>query len=139
MRSNTRGQLPYRALLGAAVVLAVGGVAHAGLKTPYPVVVSAAGHYAYGSTGTARNTGTNQYIECQTSAATETGMISCVASDNSGNTAACSATDPIAYGDELGSLPLMAEGAYLEFTWDDAGLCTSITIGVTSANEPKLP
>ena len=140
MNNCARGRPGRPAWLAAAAVLLLAGVAHAGFKSSVAVYVDHTFGFAHGMTGTARNrSGTVEYIECVTNAQAEYGAIQCFATDANGASAACWAVESTAVGQQLGELPLIADGAFISFMWDAEGRCTSISITVSSDNEPKRP
>lgn len=119
-----------------ALITALVGTAHAGKRTPAPVVINSANRSASGSVGSARNSSDNtQYIKCTTSTSLTSHMITCTAMDSNNHPASCSMigddTNPI-----LG-LSVMSESSMITFTWDSSGNCTSVLISTYSDYVPK--
>lgn len=140
MRSVPRLRSLHALLLALPLLLTGAAIAHAGFKSKTPVRVDQGFQFAQGATGSARNTGnTTEQIGCQTNAQASYGLIECFATDANGQSAYCWVEDGGSNGMHQGSLPLMADGAYISFSWNAQGQCTAILVAVSSDNEPKRP
>jgi hypothetical protein len=127
------------ALLAAS--LSSGGLALAGYKATYPVTVSVAYRYAYGSMGSARNSlDGNQILNCYLQAGTSQAGASfapqatCTAEDANGNSAYCSTTE----ASFVDAVRMMVTGdSYISFGWNANGVCNGIQVYNASYFEPK--
>jgi hypothetical protein len=115
--------------------------AYAGNRTNYPVSIDLTTNTAQGSLGSARNSlDLVQYIGCDTTGdvALQTSVLHCVAVDALGRTASCVFQPQAGYRTgPLDGLPMLSGNAYLSFTWDSSGNCTSVKVYPSSAFEPK--
>jgi len=137
--SNPRQRLCGLLVVGSGLALAA--VAHAGLRTPGRVAINASARNAQGSTGGARNSPNNtlESIDCRTISQPPYSEIQCYATTAAGASAYCFVDDSSGDGNNLGALPLISDGAFLAFSWNPSGQCTSITVAVSSSYEPKKP
>lgn len=111
-----------------AVLLAAAGIAQAGYKYLIPVVVNDTSRFAYGSLdGALRSADGIQYIGCNRSATN----VYCFATNDAGLQRACSTTDP----NMIAVVRAMSNKAYLYFTWDTGGNCTSISTAELSYSQ----
>jgi len=122
---------------GAALCLALGGVASAGFKQPWAVTIDTVNRTAIGSLGTARNSADgNQAIGCGVSydSVNQKNNVNCTATDAAGHTAQCATQQAeliqIALGIHADSL--------LQFNWTGAE-CTNIIVVNSSIYAPKQP
>lgn len=132
-RPVKRGLRPAMLALGAAaLILGFATNVDAGSKQYKPVEVVS--NYAWGSMGSARNSGdNNQYIGCtvNTSGSTPTG--NCYARNAAGTLKTCTTTN-FYYVEQMKSL---ASDSYIYFGWNASGQCTTLSIGTMSSYEPK--
>jgi len=119
-----------------AVALFV-NTAIAGVKFSGNVYIDAVSRYAYGSLGTARNSADGySWVTCGVQSGTTGSMYaSCYAVNASGVSASCGTTNA-----NLVAVVATLEGdSSISFQWDSSGLCTYISVGQSSAAEPKKP
>lgn len=134
------------AVLGIASALVGGGAlwvgrVEAGYKGTYEVFIDASGQRAGGGLGSARNSADgNQEISCSATASGLNHYLICYAVNSVGESASCYAQDnPASEGIDFAGLTIMTESAYVEFTWDSQGNCTTVNVADYSSLEPKKP
>lgn len=125
--------------IAAALIGAMGGVAFAGFKTSYPVVISTTYFWAYGNMGAARNSAdTSQRIGCYVwsnpGAGNTTGY--CNAYDSGGHFMSCYTTDT----NQIATMESASGDSYIYFTANSAGgTCALVEVMNNSEFEPKQP
>lgn len=130
--------LNVMAALGLALGLA--GTAQAGSKSANNVYVDAAGRVAQGDLGQARNSADTRqsigcYIQSYRNASGVYEQANCSATDASGNTYSCYATEP-----ELVRSARAIDGdSFLFFFGDASGKCVNIMVQLGSSFQPKQP
>ncbi len=127
-------------LLIASLILTgllTAGVASAGGKYDYPVIVNSSGMVAYGALGSARNSSdSNQYIGCYNEAySSGSQYIICFARDSAANYASCTSTDP----HFMAVAQSVSGDSFVEFSWNSSGTCTFVEVINTSYVPPKQP
>jgi hypothetical protein len=124
-----------RAVLGILMLATTALPAHAGIKGPNPVVIDTVGREASGAMGDARNGTDNvSYLTCLVTAYNGSNYMGCSARTPSASIH-CFSHDPSLVQAALA----MTSDAYLDFTWDAQGNCTSLQVQVNSAYTPKQP
>ena len=117
-----------------AAVLGAASVALAGEKASYPVVVGDS--YAYGTTGSARNSAdTQQKIGCEIWAGPGYRNAYCAARNSSGVQRSCWTDDP----QMLEVASTVTTDSYISFSFNTGGACTFIFVRNGSEMGPKQP
>lgn len=119
--------------LSVCGVLGVLGTASAGVKDPWPVVISTTYRYAQGSLGTARNSVDNyQVISCNVQSS---GWGYCYAQDSTGAFASCYASTE----QHWTAIRAINGDSAVYFDWDTSGYCGTIIVYQGSNWAPKQP
>lgn len=138
-----RMEIVTKVLVAALCVAGASATAYAGLKFNIPVTLvnsqgSGQAGAAYGSLGTARNSGDGtQWIGCEISGypgAPVVGVL-CGAQDASGAVAYCYASDPTM----VAAAATVTSDSFLRFDWNAGGTCTYIQVRNQSPYAPKAP
>ena len=120
-----------------AVSLALPGAAVAGLKVPIEVQVHNNSAYAHGAVGTARNSRDSmQDIGCVIQSSVNQPYTSgaCWAFDAAGNIGQCAYFNRPEFDKAVATI---SNDSYIQFSWEDTGLCRTINVGNGSLYEPK--
>jgi hypothetical protein len=116
-------------------VLLLSAIAHAGLKSYWPVYVDKSARYAYGELGAARNSPDSlQALGCRVeSSSSGYADVYCFARDTNGNGVGCIAFD----AGLIGAAAALRGDGYLYFVFDENSLCTYIEASSSSTRIPK--
>ncbi|MHA7630155.1 hypothetical protein [Corallococcus sp. M7] len=122
---------------GMGLVLLMGSTAAwAGGKGYSPVYISIPLRYATGSMGDARNsTDTQQGISITFDASSNSEFAYVNITDSTGLYAFCSTSSPTL----ISAMKAVNSDARIAVSWDQNGVCTSITVDNSSWSTPKLP
>lgn len=123
-------------IVAACAVLGVTGVAHAGQKYSFEVVVDTAEKEAAGAYGDTRNSSdSRQFIGCTAFLRSDFTYMHCEATDSNGVHAVCVSYDPRMLNMVLG----IGTNSYIYFRWDDSGMCTQMEVAKYSIYAPAVP
>ena len=117
-----------------AAVCLVAAVAFAGEKRSQPVFIDFTFKYATGSIADARaSTDTRQSIGCSVTAQPTTTGMQCTAIDSQGRSAMCYSYNP----EFVKAAQSVGPDSWIFFYFDDASLCTYLTVTNASYTRPK--
>jgi hypothetical protein len=125
------------AITALVAVTDYAAVAHAGAKEgPFAPIIDTQQRFAVGAISETRNTpDTTSRIECQVGISASGFGMACYAVDANNRIGTCISSSPT-----FAQLAAAVQSdSYIEFHWDEAGNCTSLTISEDSMTAPKQP
>ncbi|MHA7630776.1 hypothetical protein [Corallococcus sp. M7] len=120
----------------AVAALGLGTTAWAGFKFTSTVNVLPTAQMAFGSLGSARNSGdTRQLIGVSTMTTLGGETMTAFAEDASGNYVACNSSR----ASFIAAARAVKSDSYVYFMWDASGECTQLMVDTASYFDPKAP